>query len=144
MGWKSGLGRIRHAPWAGSGWTIPQPIRSRRCLLPRCGRSVQANVPERLGESHHQRWSVFLVPHQGNWASFLEVAGYGCRDVLVALDTAGGRRSVQASLPGWIANAWTQPGDLGVSSHSRFDAPGACLACLYLPLRPQANEDELV
>jgi hypothetical protein len=63
--------------------------------------------------------------------------------VLVALDTAQDRRAVQAALPGWIANAWTQPGDLGVSVHPSF-SDGACLACIYLPSGKKLNEDELV
>src|SRR5262249_8213226 len=54
------------------------------------------------------------------------------------------RRSVQATLPQWIANAWTQTGDLGISVHSRFDGKGACLACLYLPADRAPNEDEIV
>jgi hypothetical protein len=51
---------------------------------------------------------------------------------------------VQAALPQWIGNAWTQPGDLGISVHERFDGTGACLACLYLPSGAVPNEDELV
>jgi hypothetical protein len=78
------------------------------------------------------------------WAIFVEKMGYEWQHVLVALDSASDRRSVQASLPGWIANAWTQPGDLGVSVHDRFDGNGACLACLYLPTHTVPNEDELV
>ena len=52
------------------------------------------------------------------------------------------RRAVQASLPEWIGNAWTQPGDLGVSLH-RFQA-GACLSCLYLPAHATPSEDAIV
>jgi hypothetical protein len=64
--------------------------------------------------------------------------------VLVALDSAADRRTVQASLPEWIVNAWTQPGDLGVSIHGRFSGVGACLNCLYLPAGSVKNEDEMV
>ncbi|HEX6679825.1 MAG TPA: ThiF family adenylyltransferase [Gaiellaceae bacterium] len=54
------------------------------------------------------------------------------RPTLVALDSAEARISVQASLPGPIYNAWTQPADVGWSRHERFgDDP--CLACLYWP-----------
>ena len=51
---------------------------------------------------------------------------------LVALDSPEARIGVQASLPGPIYNAWTQPADVGWSRHERFgDEP--CLACLYWP-----------
>jgi len=88
--------------------------------------------------------TLTCVPHQLSWAEFVEKFGYGWRNVLVAVDSAADRRSVQASLPEWIANAWTQPGDLGVSVHDRFDGEGACLACLYLQAGRAPNEDEIV
>ena len=50
--------------------------------------------------------------------------------VLLALDSAEARIGVQGSLPAWVANAWTQPGNLGVSRHPSFTR-GACIACLY-------------
>ncbi len=84
------------------------------------------------------------LPHRMKWAEFVQQEGYDWNHVLVALDSAADRRSVQASLPEWIANAWTQPGDLGVSVHHRFDGNGACLACLYLPRGTTPNEDEVV
>ncbi len=87
---------------------------------------------------------VGRLPTQARWADFVEKCGYGWRNVLVAVDSARDRRSVQAALPEWIANAWTQPGDLGVSVHDRFDGKGACLACLYLPTSTAQNEDEVV
>jgi hypothetical protein len=63
--------------------------------------------------------------------------------VIVGLDSARARRDVQASLPCWVANAWTQQDDLGVSVHPRF-GEGACLSCLYLPGGPSRSEDEIV
>jgi len=84
------------------------------------------------------------IPSQTMWADFVEKYGYGWQNVLVAVDSARDRRYVQAALPKWIANAWTQPGDLGVSVHNRFDGKGACLACLYLRTDPEPNEDEIV
>jgi hypothetical protein len=90
------------------------------------------------------RGDFTCMPHAMNWAEFVQNSGYNLRHVLVAVDSADARRSVQAALPEWIANAWTQPGDLGVSVHDRFDGVGACLACLYLPSRTAPNEDELV
>jgi Prokaryotic E2 family C/ThiF family len=84
------------------------------------------------------------VSHTSAWAEFVDREGYDWPFVLVAVDSAHDRRAVQAALPGWIANAWTQPGDLGVSAHSRFGSEGACVSCLYLPSGPAPNEDELV
>ena len=81
--------------------------------------------------------------HRVEWASFLKDNGYAWERVLVALDSARDRRAVQGSLPRWIANAWTQVGDLGVSSHS-FLGPDACLACLYLPTAKSKNQDETI
>lgn len=83
--------------------------------------------------------------HAVNWGRFL-----GSRSqpwlldrVAVALDSALDRCAVQASLPRRIINAWTQPGDLGVSQHEFFGL-GGCLACLYLPDRKVPSEDQLV
>ena len=50
---------------------------------------------------------------------------------------------MQGSLPRWIANAWTQLGDLGVSSHC-FLGQDACLACLYLPTQKSKSQDQIV
>lgn len=82
---------------------------------------------------HQLRWQAFVAAHGTFWPT-----------VLVALDSAKDRRAVQATLPAWIANAWTQPGDLGVSRHGRFGNDGACLYCLYLPRQKAPNEDALV
>jgi hypothetical protein len=76
-------------------------------------------------------------------AGFLVQTGYAHDKMLLALDSAAARRAAQASLPRWIANAWTQPGDLGVSIHPYF-GKGACVSCLYLPEQAQRNEDELI
>jgi hypothetical protein len=94
------------------------------------------------GSTFHR--ALKALPHQMKWAEFVKASGYKWSHVLVALDTAADRRAVQASLPKWIANAWTQPGDLGLSIHGRFDGAGACLSCLYLPDRKVPNEDEIV
>lgn len=86
--------------------------------------------------------SLRPVPRQMTLADFLADEGYDHDRVLLALDSARDRRQAQASLPRWIANAWTQTGDLGVSVHS-FGV-GACVSCLYLPEGKTSNEDELV
>lgn len=85
-----------------------------------------------------------VVPHQLSLAEFLSRYGYKWDHFLLGLDNVNDRRSAQASLPRWIANAWTQPGDLGLSIHSNFGGNGACVACLYLPSGQLKNEDELV
>jgi len=82
-------------------------------------------------------------PHLAQFSTFVEEYGYQWGCALVAVDSAQARREVQASLPRWIANAWTQPGDLGVSVHPQFGA-GACLACLYLPQESVDSEDRLI
>lgn len=83
------------------------------------------------------------VAWPNRWADFL-AAGGEHRSVLAALDSAADRRVVQAALPAGVMNAWTQPGDLGVSVHSEFGGEGACLYCLYLPGGPVPNEDEVI
>jgi hypothetical protein len=92
----------------------------------------------------HLNGALKPLPYQMKWAEFVQASGYKWSYVLVALDTAADRRCVQASLPKWIANSWTQPGDLGLSVHGRFDGRGACLSCLYLAERKVPNEDEIV
>jgi len=87
---------------------------------------------------------LMAIRHDCRWGEFLESQGYCWSRVLVALDSARDRRAVQASLPEWIANAWTQPGDLGVSVHPTFVGTGACLNCLYLPQHALGNEDAIV
>lgn len=63
--------------------------------------------------------------------------------VAVAVDSARARCEIQASLPRWIANAWTQPSDLGLSCH-KVSSTDTCLACLYWPRQPIKNETQLV
>ena len=75
-------------------------------------------------------------------AEFLQKKRHKVDRLLLALDSAYHRRAAQASLPRWIANAWTQPGDLGVSTHDFLD--GACVYCLYLPNGTSKNEDEII
>ncbi|NUR33871.1 MAG: E2 ligase fold family C protein [Gemmatimonadaceae bacterium] len=93
-----------------------------------------------------ERSALTIVPHVARWGQFLAARPTPWRlpRVLVALDSAGDRIAVQGALPRWIANAWTQPGDLGLSWHPQFGRT-ACLACLYLPSSASvANEDMLV
>lgn len=87
---------------------------------------------------------LVVRPFKGTWGAFLKSrTDWRFRRVLTAVDNAATRIAVQAALPHWIANAWTQAGDLGVSRHS-FIGEYACLACLYLPEGTIKNEDELI
>lgn len=84
-----------------------------------------------------------VEPHPKSWGAYLLDRGdWHLQRVLVALDSVDDRIAVQASLPRWIANAWTQTGDLGVSRHDFLN--GACLACLYVPHRPDLSESHRV
>lgn len=83
-------------------------------------------------------------PFPRDYATFVALEGYRWDQLIVALDSAAGRRSVQASLPKRIVNAWTQLENLGVSEHGTFGGPGACLSCLYLPHGVVPSDHELV
>lgn len=91
----------------------------------------------------HRCISLTTVRHESDWAGFVADHGNRWERVIVALDSARDRRAVQATLPRWIANAWTQPGDLGVSEHP-WTTDGACLRCLYLPDEALPSEDKLI
>ena len=80
--------------------------------------------------------------HPVKLAEYLQQKGHRVANLLLALDSARDRCAGQASLPRRIANAWTQPGDLGVSSHDFLE--GACVSCLYLPHGAQKNEDQII
>lgn len=75
-----------------------------------------------------------------DWAGYAQDHGQDLDVALACLDTAEARRQVQAALPRWVVNAWTQPGDLGVSAHE-FKGAGACLCCLYLPTGSVPSQD---
>jgi len=83
-----------------------------------------------------------VVPHRSTWAEYVAKRGDWRFDkVAVALDTGTDRITLQATLPRWIVNAWTQDLDLGVSRH-RFGDGRACLACLYMPTGQVKSEHE--
>lgn len=63
--------------------------------------------------------------------------------VLVGLDSESARIGVQASLPGPIYNAWTQPADIGWSRHEDFGVE-PCLACLYWQNHPVPSRHEQI
>jgi hypothetical protein len=91
-----------------------------------CGTHVDAHP-------HHERWGDFLSG----------VSRWNFERVAVAVDSDGDRIAVQASLPQWLINSWTQPGDLGVSRHV-FLGDDACLMCLYLPEGEGQNLDKVI
>ena len=80
--------------------------------------------------------------HTCTLAEFLQKKSHQVDNLLLALDSAKDRCAGQASLPRRVANAWTQPGDLGVSSHDFLE--GACVNCLYLPDGKRKNEDQII
>jgi hypothetical protein len=106
-------------------------------------------IPEHVGKrkvdviADAMRSGAQIYRHPDPWEDFVAANGYVWQEVAVAVDSARVRRHVQQSLPRWIANAWTQPGDLGVSTHV-FEGQGACLSCLYLPQDQSENEDTIV
>jgi hypothetical protein len=82
--------------------------------------------------------------HHGQWGDFLRGApGWHFERVAVAVDSDRDRVAVQASLPRCVVNAWTQPGDLGVSRHG-FLGEDACLTCLYLPEGERQSLDRII
>lgn len=85
---------------------------------------------------------VHAVPVHGTYADALAQHGYAWDATLAGVDSAQDRRAMQATLPHWAANAWTQTGDLGISDHHYRN--GACIACLYLPTGKTRNQDEIV
>ena len=87
---------------------------------------------------------VDVVPYPMRWDDFAKGGDWRFDRVLTALDSAEDRVGVQASLPRWIANAWTQGGEAGLSRHPDFLDERACLACLYMPNREAPHEDELI
>jgi len=135
---------LARTPLVGQTWLVdPQLVELsnlQRYVL--CARSDEDGIKVKV-VGREFRGGLQALPHQGTWASFLGNEGYEWERVLVALDSAHDRRAVQASLPRWIANAWTQVGDLGVSAHS-FLGSDACLACLYLPTQKSKSQDEII
>lgn len=93
--------------------------------------------------AQHMPASLDVRTHVSDWQHFCSDHGYDWARVIIGVDSAAGRRAAQASLPRWIANAWTQPGDLGVSVHP-WTETGACLSCLYLPNAATPSEDHII
>jgi hypothetical protein len=84
------------------------------------------------------------VVHQTTWGGFVgQQPGWKIPLATVALDSLEDRIAVQASLPKWILNGWTQANDLGVSRH-QFGSDSACLACMYWPKKQTRSLDEVI
>lgn len=97
-----------------------------------------------LAETALKGSQVEVIPHQQTWGEFLaDQSRFDFARVVIALDSAKDRIAVQASLPRWIVNAWTQPDNLGVSRHD-FMGDKACLTCLYMPNKKVASESERI
>ena len=92
--------------------------------------------------ARHFTSSLTPDPQPVDLATYIVSRSHRIDRLLLALDSARDRRVGQVSLPRWIANAWTQPGDLGVSTHDFLN--GACVCCLYLPEQALMNEDALI
>jgi hypothetical protein len=88
--------------------------------------------------------NIEALPHPKKWGEYLrDVSSWNFERVAVAVDTGEDRQGIQAALPKWIVNAWTQPGDLGVSRHG-FLGDDACLTCLYFPDEVGQHLDRIV
>lgn len=96
-----------------------------------------------LAKEHLVNSGLNVLLHQCRWEAYLSKRNnWRIPRVAVAVDSAEDRRAIQAALPEWIVNAWTQLGDLGVSRHN-FLSNQACLMCLYSS-GPRKNEDESI
>jgi hypothetical protein len=100
------------------------------------------DAPKAVLATRYFRGHLIAKPHQMDIARFLESVNHRVDVFLLALDSARDRRACQASLPRCVLNAWTQPGDLGVSAHDFLH--GACVQCLYLPGGVDQSEDAII
>lgn len=97
-----------------------------------------------LAARHFEGTSLKVRPHPEKWGDYLRGrVDWNLQRVLVAVDSADDRRAVQASLPAFVINSWTQPGMVGVSRHS-FLGNQACLMCLYFPEGDVPSESLIV
>lgn len=124
---------------------VIQASNAQRYVLTTSGDDGRSKTDVAIGFLGKENPGVKFVPHKMTWGEFLatEPPPWRLERVVVALDSSVDRIGVQASLPRWICNGWTQPGDLGVSRH-RFRRGEACLTCLYFPSGTIKNEDQLV
>jgi ThiF family len=83
-----------------------------------------------------------VIKSQVIWGEDPEIVRLA-ENVCVAVDSAGARIDIQASLPRRIYNAWTQPADIGWTRHEHF-GEDPCLACLYMPVGSKPSLHELI
>lgn len=106
-------------------------------------RKVDLAYEEMQRRASEYAHGVSVQPHALRWDEFMsERENFHLQRVLLALDSADDRIAVQSSLPRWVANAWTQPENLGVSRHPSFTRE-PCVACLYLPIQPRKSRDAI-
>jgi hypothetical protein len=87
---------------------------------------------------------IDVEPHGLMWQSYMSSRqGKPIDCAIVALDSAAARVDVQATLPRFILNSWTQEKNLGVSRHV-FSDELACLACMYAPDSASPSESDMV
>jgi hypothetical protein len=97
-----------------------------------------------LGAGLFEGTNIDARPHPKKWGEYLRsVSDWSFERIAVAVDSGEDRQAIQAALPKWVVNAWTQPGDLGVSRH-RFLGDDACLTCLYFPDEAGQHLDRIV
>jgi hypothetical protein len=90
-----------------------------------------------------QGTGITFQPAGKRWGEYLRERGDTQVElVAVGVDSAADRVAIQASLPKYILNAWTQTENVGVSRHAFGET--ACLACLYLPTGTQRHKSEVV
>lgn len=97
-----------------------------------------------LGLKQFQSTDLEVINNKDRWGDFYRKNSAKILNlVAVAVDSDTGRQAIQAALPEWVVNAWTQAGDLGVSRHD-FIGENACLTCLYFPQEKGKNLDQIV
>lgn len=100
------------------------------------------DAPKAVLATRYFQGHLIAKPHDMDIARYLASVNHRVDVFLLALDSARDRRACQASLPRCVLNAWTQPGDLGVSAHDFLH--GACVQCLYLPNGVDQSEDAII
>ena len=97
-----------------------------------------------ITHNHLVNTDINVISHNCDWATFLkERADWKLDTVISAVDSGQDRLAIQASLPKYLLNAWTQTADLGISRHLNF-LEDACLACLYQPRATVKSESQLI
>lgn len=97
-----------------------------------------------LGKTWLSGGKLSVKSHKVTWEDYIaERNNWRIERVAVAVDSAATRINIQAALPKYIFNSWTQAGEIGLSRHT-FLGNAACLACLYIPKSKTLNLDDIV